>query len=153
MIGSAGIGAEQLWRHGHDYVFPSQFVTVEPGRIFRGAWQKPWPMRRIVRDHKIKTVVALAHPPDHYLSVQERKLAAELGVKWVHIPIVDNRGTNDRAAEDAVSDLLDQAAAIAGRSQQPAGLLSLPSWTQPHVDGSNRLSDQVLWLDPGTGRR
>ena len=33
-------------------------------------------------------------------------------MKWVHIPIVDNRGTNDRAAEDAISDLLDQAAAV-----------------------------------------
>jgi protein-tyrosine phosphatase len=109
---AAVIGAEQLWRHGHDYVFPRQFVIVEPGQIFRGAWQKPWPMRRIVRDHKIKTVVALAHPPEHYLTIQERKLAAELGLNWIHIPIVDNRGTNDRAAEDAVSDLLDQAAAL-----------------------------------------
>jgi protein-tyrosine phosphatase len=112
LVGTAAIGAEQLWRHGHDYVFPRQFVTVEPGRIFRGAWQKPWPMRKIVRDHKIKTVVALAHPPEHSLTIQERKLAAELGLNWIHIPIVDNRGTNDRAAEDAVSDLLDQAAAI-----------------------------------------
>jgi protein-tyrosine phosphatase len=112
LIGIAGLGAEQLWRHGHDYIIPSKFVTVEPGKIFRGAWQKPWPMRAIVRDHKIKTVVALAHPPEHHLSVQEQKLAAELGVKWIHIPIVDHRGTNDRAAEDAISDLLDQAAAI-----------------------------------------
>ena len=112
LIVTVAVGAEQLWRHGHDYVFPSQFVTVEPGQIFRGAWQKPWPLRQIVRDHKIKTIVALAHPGDHYLSIQERKLSSELGVKWVHIPIIDNRGTNDRAAEDAISDLLDQAAAV-----------------------------------------
>jgi protein-tyrosine phosphatase len=112
LIVVAGIGAEQLWRHGHDYIFPSQFVVVEPGRIFRGAWQKPWPLKQIVRYHKIKTIVALAHPGDHYLSIQERKLSAELGVNWVHIPIIDNRGTNDRAAEDAISDLLDQAAGV-----------------------------------------
>ncbi len=112
LVGAAGFGVEQLWRHGNDYVFPSQFVVVEPGKIFRGAWQKPWPMRQIVRDHKIKTVVALAHPPYHYLVVRERALALDLGVKWIHIPIVDNRGTNDRAAEEAISDLLDQAAAI-----------------------------------------
>ena len=92
--------------------FRSEFVVVEPGKIFRGAWQKPWPMRRIVRDHKIKTVLALAHPADHHLAVQERELAAELGVRWIHIPIVDNRGTNDRAAEEGISDLLDQAAAV-----------------------------------------
>jgi len=111
-IGTVGIGAEQLWRHGNDYVFPSQFMTVEPGRIFRGAWQKPWPLRQVVRDHKIKTILALAHPPDHYLTVQEKKSAGELGVRWIHIPIIDSRGTNDRAAEDAISDLLDQAAAV-----------------------------------------
>jgi hypothetical protein len=119
-IGAAGIGGEQLWRHGNDYVFPVRFVTVVPGLVFRGAWQKPWPMRRIVRDYKIKTVVALAHPPNHYLTIQERKLASELGLKWIHIPIVDNRGTFDRAAEDAVSDLIDQAAAaVADRNNQP----------------------------------
>jgi protein-tyrosine phosphatase len=111
-FGAAGIAAEQLWRHGHDYVFPSQFVTVEPGKIYRGAWQKPWPMRAIIRDYKIKTVVALAHPAEHYLSIEERKLAAELGVKWIHIPIVDNRGTHDRSAEEAISDLLDHAASV-----------------------------------------
>jgi protein tyrosine/serine phosphatase len=112
VIGTAGVGAEQLWRHGHDYVLPSKFVTVEPGNIYRGAWQKPWPMRRIVNNYKIKTVLALAHPADHYLSVQERQLTTELGVKWIHIPIVDYRGTSDQAAEDAISDLLDQAAAV-----------------------------------------
>jgi protein-tyrosine phosphatase len=112
IVGSVGIGAQQLWRHGHDYVFTEQFVVIEPGRIYRGAWQKPWPMRRIVRDYKIKTVLALAHPPEHHLSFRERTLAGELGVHWVHIPIVDQRGTNDRAAEEAISDLLDQSAAI-----------------------------------------
>jgi protein-tyrosine phosphatase len=112
LLGTAGVGVQQLWRHGHDYVLASQFVVVEPGKIFRGAWQKPWPLRRIVRDQKIKTILALAHPGDHHLAVQERALAEQLGVRWIHIPIVDTRGTNDRSAEDGISDLLDQAAAV-----------------------------------------
>jgi hypothetical protein len=33
-------------------------------------------------------------------------------VRWIHIPIVDYRGTGDQAAEEAISDLLDQAAAV-----------------------------------------
>jgi hypothetical protein len=108
----AVVGSEQVWRHGHDYIFPEQFRIVEPGKIYRGAWQKPWPMRRIVHDYKIRTVLALAHPPEHRLAVQERDLARELGVRWVHIPIVDLRGTGDREAEEAISDLLDEAATI-----------------------------------------
>ncbi len=112
IAGAAGVGAQQLWRHGHDYILLEQFRVVEPGRIYRGAWQKPWPMRRLVREYKIRTVLALAHPPEHPLSIRERALSRELGFRWVHIPIVDHRGTQDRAAEEAISDLLDQAAAI-----------------------------------------
>lgn len=104
-----GVACQQLWRHGHDYVFAQQFAEVEPGKIYRGAWQQPWPMRRIVRDYKIKTIVALAHPEDHYLSVRERALAQELGIRWVHLPIVDERG---QGSKSVVSDRLEQAADV-----------------------------------------
>src|SRR5262249_10821331 len=110
--GSIGLGVQQLWRHGHDYLFTEQSFVVEPGRIYRGAWQKPWPMRRIVRNHGIKTVLALAHPPEHRLAIAERDLARELGLRWIHIPIVDHRRTKDQAAEEAISDLLEAAAAV-----------------------------------------
>lgn len=112
-----GVACEQLWRHGHDYVFAQQFAEVEPGKIYRGAWQQPWPMRRLVRDYKIKTIVALAHPEDHYLSVRERALAEELGIRWVHVPIVDERGQGNGSV---VSDRLEQAAAVlADPTNQP----------------------------------
>ena len=52
------LGAEQTWRHGHDYVFAREFAVVEPGKIYRGAWQKDWPMRRIVSDCKIRTILS-----------------------------------------------------------------------------------------------
>lgn len=108
---------QQVWRHGRDYVFADQFATVEPGKIYRGAWQQPWPMRRIVRNYKIRTVVALAHPPDHPLAKREKALADELGYRWVHIPIVDDRTTTDGKH---LSALLEQAAAvIADPNNQP----------------------------------
>jgi hypothetical protein len=112
LAGAVGLGAEQLWRHGHAYVIANRFLVVEPGKLYRGAWQRSWPMRRIVHDYKIKCVLALAHPPDHKFVIQEQKLADELHVKWIHLPIVDYRGTKDEVAEAAISDLLDQAAAI-----------------------------------------
>ena len=113
----AVLACQQAWRHGRDYVLPEQFAEVEPGRIYRGAWQKPWPMRRIIRDRKIKTIVALAHAPEHELSRKERALAEELGVRWVHIPIVDQRSTGE---ERGIFDPLEQAAAvIADPANQP----------------------------------
>lgn len=109
LICLALFGAEQLWRHGHDYVLPREFAVVEPGKIYRGAWQKNWPMRRIASDYKIRTILALAHPDDHPLSVSEQALARELGIRWIHIPIVDQR---EAANRKTLSDLLDEAAAV-----------------------------------------
>jgi protein tyrosine/serine phosphatase len=100
---------EQTWRHGHDYVFPDRFTEIVPGKIYRGAWQKPWPMRRLVNNYHIKTVLALAHPDDHPLSVSERALGKEMGFRWVHIPIVDERNTKDYRVINAK---LDAAAAV-----------------------------------------
>ena len=108
-VGLLVLVAEQTWRHGHDYIFADRFAVVEPGRIYRGAWQKPWPMKRLIQDYKIKTIVALAHPPDHALPQQEKELAREMGVRWEHVPIVDLRGLNDR---DGISDQLEIAASI-----------------------------------------
>ncbi len=109
---AAGLGvllSEQLWRHGHDYVFVEQFAEVVPGKIYRGAWQHVWPMRRMVHQYKIKTVLALAHPPTHPLAVREKAMASELGYRWVHIPIVDERTLGDWRV---ISDHLEEAAAI-----------------------------------------
>jgi hypothetical protein len=103
------IAAHQLWRHGHDYVLPRQFAVVEAGKIYRGGWQRDWPMRRIVRDYEIKTVLALAHPDDHPLSRGEEALSRELGFRWIHIPIVDQRSSEN---PKTISDLLDEAAAV-----------------------------------------
>jgi protein-tyrosine phosphatase len=117
VVALIAVACEQLWRHGHDYVFAQQFAEVESGKIYRGAWQQPWPMRRIVRDYKIKTIVALAHPEDHYLSVRERALAEELGIRWFHIPIVDVRGPDNKSV---VSDRLEAAAdVLADPKNQP----------------------------------
>jgi hypothetical protein len=102
-------GAEQLWRHGHKYIFLREFAVVEDGKLYRGAWQTDWPMRRIVDQYKIKTILALAHPDDHPLSVRERALAQDLGVRWIHIPIVDQRSA---ANPKTLADLLDDAAAV-----------------------------------------
>lgn len=105
---------QQLWRHGHDYIWPEQFAEVVPGKIYRGAWQQTWPMRRIVRDHHIKTVVALAHKPTDPLSLREKSLMKEMGVRWVHIPIVDDR---TMANGEDLSDRLERAAAELAKSE------------------------------------
>ena len=107
-----GIGPEQLWRHGHDYVFPSQFMTVEPGRIFRGPGRNPGRSARLFATIRSRPSSPWLIPPTTTLPSRNSSWPASWECKWIHIPIVDHRGTNDRAAEDAISDLLDQAAAV-----------------------------------------
>ena len=111
------VGLEQLWRHGRDYVFAEKFAVVEPGKIYRGAWQHDWPMRRIINRYHIKTIVALAHAPDHPLVQAEKALAKELGVNWVHIPIVEQR---TGGALIGINDQLDKAVGVlADPANQP----------------------------------
>jgi hypothetical protein len=107
-VGSAIVG-QQAWRHGRDYLFADRFAEVVPGKIYRGAWQQAWPMRRIVHDYKIKSVLALAHPSDHPLAIREKAMAREMGFHWFHIPIVDERGTNDY---QVINERLDEAATV-----------------------------------------
>jgi protein tyrosine/serine phosphatase len=116
-VAVVAIVLEQVWRHGHDYLLADRFAEVEPGRIYRGAWQQDWPMRRLVADHKIKTILALAHPPGNTMVLKEQTLAKELGCRWVHIPIVDDRTVADSAA---LFDRLESAAGVlADSSNQP----------------------------------
>lgn len=110
------VACQQVWRHGRDYVFPMEFAAVEPGKVYRGAWQQDWPMRRIIRDHEIKTLVALAHTPDHPLVAKQKALTEELGLKLVHIPIVDTRIPGDLTVSER---LIVAADAIADPANQP----------------------------------
>lgn len=117
LLALVALACQQTWRHGQDYVFADKFAVVEPGRLYRGAWQHDWPMRRIVRDRQIKTIVALAHPPTAPLAVQESKLADELGVRWVHVPIVEEFVAGERKD---VGDALERAAdVLADPAAQP----------------------------------
>ena len=98
-------------------MFADKFYTVEPGKIYRGAWQQTWPMKRIIRDEHIKTIVALAHRAEDPLAVREKALSDAMGVRWIHIPIVELRTTE---LADGISDQLERAAAeIAEPANQP----------------------------------
>ena len=113
------LACHQVWRHGHDYVFADKFYVVDAGKVYRGAWQQDWPMRRILRDQKIKTIVALAHTPEEPLVAKEKALANETGVQFFHIPIVEQQDRTVKLAEN-VSDQLERAASvIADPKNQP----------------------------------
>jgi protein tyrosine phosphatase (PTP) superfamily phosphohydrolase (DUF442 family) len=79
--------------------------VVVPGRLIRGAWQRPGVLRSIIRRERIKTIVSLAAiNRDDPKYVEQAKVVAETGVDWVLVPMRGSQGTVDQMARAA--DLL-----------------------------------------------
>ena len=89
VCGSVGAPAALVgaWQFRDDLI-EKRFAVVVPGKVYRGAWQRPGPLRRIISRERIKTVVSLTsinRDDPKYLG-QERVLG-ELGVDWRFVRI------------------------------------------------------------------
>ena len=84
-----------------DHVLVKNFHVVEPGGVYRGAEQKPGPLRRIIEQHGIRTIVCLVDPEPN-----EQAVAKSLGVEWTWVPLGDSSAdiTFDRLEE--LADIL-----------------------------------------------
>ncbi|MFO0957541.1 MAG: tyrosine protein phosphatase [Isosphaeraceae bacterium] len=82
-------------------------VAVVPGRIYRGAWQSPGALARLIRRERIRTVVTLTaiNPEDPKYRAQKPVVDAS-GVDWIVIPMRGSTATLDelRRAADLVAD-------------------------------------------------
>jgi protein tyrosine phosphatase (PTP) superfamily phosphohydrolase (DUF442 family) len=79
--------------------------VVVPGRLVRGAWQRPGPLRRLIEREKIKTIVTLtAINRDDPKYVEQARVVRRTGVDWVIIPMRGSSATEGQMAEAA--DLL-----------------------------------------------
>ena len=95
-------------KYGRYFVFPKRFAVVEPGQIFRGGEQESGPYQRIVRDHRIRTIVTLLDDrPDDRQERAETRVLESQGANRIRSPMPgDGRGSVDdldRAA-DALAD-------------------------------------------------
>ena len=96
-----------------DLLMEKRVAVVEPGRLIRGAWQRPRPLRRILAREKIKTIVTLtAINRDDPKYVDQAKVVREAGVDWIIVPMRGSRATLAQMAEAA--DL------VADPARQPA---------------------------------
>jgi hypothetical protein len=96
-----GLGAASVWTA----VAEKRVAVVVPGRLYRGAWQRPWPLRRILAREKIRTVVTLtAINRDDPKYVSQAEVVRDLGVDWVIVPMRGSRATVQQMAD--ASDLL-----------------------------------------------
>jgi protein tyrosine phosphatase (PTP) superfamily phosphohydrolase (DUF442 family) len=76
---------------------------VVPGRIIRGAWQRPGPLRRIISRERIKTIVTLtAISRDDPKYVDQAKVVREMGLDWVFVPIHGSYATVEQMEQAAL---------------------------------------------------
>jgi len=89
------------WQFRDDWV-EKRFAVVEPGLICRGAWQRPGPLRRILKRERIKTILTLTainHDDPKY--VDQARVVREAGVDWAFVPIQGSYATVAQMAEAA----------------------------------------------------
>lgn len=88
-LGSIGapLASYVTWQWRDEWV-EKRCAVVVPGRIMRGAWQRPGPLRRIIARERIRTIVTLtAINKDDPKYVDQAQVVGETGVAWVFVPI------------------------------------------------------------------
>jgi protein tyrosine phosphatase (PTP) superfamily phosphohydrolase (DUF442 family) len=79
--------------------------VVVPGRLVRGAWQRPEALRTLIARERIKTIVTLtAINRDDPKYVDQAAVVDGAGVKWIIVPMRGSRSTPEQMARAA--DLL-----------------------------------------------
>lgn len=86
-------------------VFEKRVAVIVPDHLVRGAWQRPWPLRRLIDREGVRTIVTLTaintHDPKY---VMQRKVVDQAGIDWVIVPMRGSTATIEQLAETA--DLL-----------------------------------------------
>jgi protein tyrosine phosphatase (PTP) superfamily phosphohydrolase (DUF442 family) len=102
-VGTTTVGLTAAWVW--DEVVEKHVAVVVPGRLLRGAWQRPWPLRRLIAREKIRTIVTLtAINRDDPKYVRQARVVRDVGVAWVIVPMRGSRATLEQMAQAA--DLL-----------------------------------------------
>jgi hypothetical protein len=92
------------WQWRDEWV-EKRFAEVVPARVFRGAWQRPGPLRRILARNQIKTVVTLTAISDQDPKYLDQKAVIDdLRVRWIFVPIHGSYATVEEMKRGA--DLL-----------------------------------------------
>jgi protein tyrosine phosphatase (PTP) superfamily phosphohydrolase (DUF442 family) len=98
---AAPLGAYSAWQWRDEW-FEKRLAVVVPGRIIRGAWQGPGPLRRILARERIKTILTLTaineNDPKY---VDQAKVVREVGVGWRFVPIHGSYANLDQMAQAA----------------------------------------------------
>ncbi len=93
-----------------DQLFAKRFAVVEPGAVYRGGYNEPVPLKRIITKHGVKHILCLMKlSDDDPRSIKERRTAAETGADLKVLPMPGN-GCADFDSLDRAADIIADAA-------------------------------------------
>jgi len=105
-----GVGGGLAYKYGRYQVLPKRFAEVVPGKLYRAGYCEPGPLTRIIREHKIKTILVLMNDePDSPIQQKETAVVQREGVRLLRIPMPGD-GLADFAALDQAADIIADAA-------------------------------------------
>lgn len=102
VLSLAAVGAIAQFKY---YLWPKRFCVVEPGQIYRGGWQTPIVLRRILHKYQIKTLLNVACNPTEPEAAGEGTVVREAGVTW-HKILMPGTGMATLAQLEEAADLL-----------------------------------------------
>jgi len=110
VLGSVGgsLASYSAWQRRDEW-FEKRVAVVVPGKIVRGAWQGPRPLRRLLARERIKTILSISainHDDPKY--VAQAEVVREFDVDWAFVPIKGSYASVDEM-ERAVAILADPA--------------------------------------------
>lgn len=89
----------------HEDWLEKRVAIVEPNRLIRGAWQRPWPLQRILDRERVRTIVTLtAINEDDPKYIDQSRALHGRDVDWIIVPMRGSTATVEEMAQAA--DLL-----------------------------------------------
>jgi hypothetical protein len=93
------VGGVLAWQFRRDDWFEKRVRVVVPGRLIRGAWQRPGPLRRIIGRENIKTILTLTAINSSDPKFREQaNVMREIGTRWMILPMRGSRATAEQMA-------------------------------------------------------
>jgi protein tyrosine phosphatase (PTP) superfamily phosphohydrolase (DUF442 family) len=82
-----------------EYWFEKRVKVLVPGRLVRGAWQRPGPLRKLIEREGIRTIVTLtAINSGDPKFLEQSSVLRSSGIRWVIVPMRGSRGTVEQMA-------------------------------------------------------
>lgn len=98
----SGLGGSATLLALRNLFLPKRVRVLIPGRLIRGAWQRPTVLRRLIRRERIRSIVTLtAINQSDPKYIGQSSVVRSTHVQWVIVPMRGSTATLDQLAEAA----------------------------------------------------